>query len=167
MQTPEEPDYYLHRSFEGEESSYGMIYLDGRCVIGESLNYMIYGHHMRNGSMFAALEEYKSEEFWRQHPTIHFDTLDELGEYEVIGVIRIPAGEIGEDFLKLLRAGDEEEYRAFVGYVKKNGYYDTGVEAEWPRQLITLTTCEYTVRNGRLLVVAGKNMEIYGANAAP
>ena len=155
MQTVEEPDFYLHRGFDKEYSSYGMIYMDARCSLDkECPNYVLYGHHMRNGSMFAQLDEYKSEEFFRAHPVVHFDTLTELRSYEIVGVVRIPAASIDNEFLTMMGARTEDTYSALIDYVRENGYYDTGITPQWPEQLVTLTTCEYTVQDGRLLVLA-------------
>ena len=155
MHTPDQPDYYLKRGFDREYSVYGMVYLDGGCWIGEGCpNYLLYGHHMKNGSMFAALEEYADKEYQKAHPIIGFDTLDEVSDYQVAGVFRIPASEISQEFAKMLAAWTEKDYKQLVAYMKTNSFYETGVEPEWPQQLITLTTCEYTEGDGRFLVVA-------------
>ncbi len=159
MQTPDAPDYYLHRGFDGDYSSYGMIYMDAGCVLGESLNYVLYGHHMRNGSMFAELDNYRNEEYYKEHKIIHFDTLEELGEYEVVAVIRMPASRLGRDFVTMMAAETEESYGAFIDYVKEKSFFDTGIVPEWPEQLLTMTTCEYTLTDGRLMVIARKVAE--------
>ncbi len=159
MQTPDREDYYLHRGFDGEYSSYGMIYMDETCKPGKSPNCLIYGHHMRNGSMFAALEGYTDPEFWQQHPTVEFDTLTEPGSYQVIGAFRIPAEDLDVEFLSVLSAGTQERYEQLVDYVRENCAYDSGIVPQWPQQLITLTTCEYTHQDGRLMVVAVKTEE--------
>lgn len=157
MHTPKQPDYYLKRGFDKEYSVYGMVYLDGGCWIGEGCpNYLLYGHHMKNGSMFAPLEEYTEKEYYKAHPIIGFDTLEEVADYEVAGAFKIEAGEINREFAKMLAARTEEDYKKLVDYMKKNSFYDTGIEPEWPQQLVTLTTCEYTKGDGRFLVVARK-----------
>ncbi len=171
MQTVNDPDYYLHRGFDREYSTYGMIYMDATCDLkGECPNYVLYGHHMRNGSMFARLDDYKNKEFYEEHPVIGFDTLDEVGSYEVAGVIHLPASEIDLDFLGLLAARSEEDYGRFIEYVKENAYYETGITPVWPEQLLTLSTCEYSVKDGRLLVIARKipeDQEKAAAGMAP
>lgn len=160
MQTPDDPNYYLHRGFDGEYSAYGMIYLDAGCALDTVCpNYLIYGHHMKNGAMFAQLENYASLEFREEHPDIDFSTIGETNSYQVIGVVRLDASELGKDFTKMLAARTEEDYNSLMEYVKTNSPYDTGITAQWPEQLITLTTCEYTQKDGRLLVVARKKTE--------
>lgn len=53
-------------------------------------------------------------------------------------------------------AATEEDYNAFIAYAKEHSLYDTGVTPQWPEQLLTLGTCEYTYEDGRLFVVGRK-----------
>ncbi len=160
MQTKDNPDYYYRRGFDKEYSVYGMIYMDAACTITEqetvSPNYILYGHHMKDGSMFASLEQYGSKEYYQEHPVVEFETEDEPGCYEIVGVVRLPAEQLNGEFTATLAARTKEDYENLIRYVKEHGFYETGIEARWPDQLITLTTCEYTQKNGRLLVVARK-----------
>ena len=157
MQTPETPDFYLKRGFDKKYSAYGMIYMAEDCDLDAGCpNFVLYGHHMKNGSMFAALEKYTSEEFYREHPEILFDTLEETGRYQVAAVFKMPGAQITEAFAGTLLAATEEDYNAFIAYAKENSLYDTGVTPQWPEQLLTLGTCEYTYEDGRLFVVGRK-----------
>ena len=160
MHTPEEPEYYFHRDFEGNYSSYGMIFIDGECSLdGSASNLVIYGHHMRNGSMFAGLGEYDSREFWQSHPYIYFDTLEKEGVYQVIGAFKLPGAQLDEAFKSMLLAPTREEFDELMESLKACRFYDTGEEAVWGDRLITLTTCEYTQQDGRLFVVARQIQE--------
>lgn len=155
MQTPENPDFYLNRGFDKKGSAYGMIYMDASCSLEkDSPNYVLYGHHMKNGSMFASIENYESKEFYEANPVIGFDTLDSINDYEVVAAFKLPASMINNEFAYMLAARTEEDYNALIQYVKDNDFYDTGITPKWPEQLITLTTCEYTQRDGRFLVIA-------------
>lgn len=160
MHTPENPDYYYRRGFDKKYSVYGMIYMDATCRLraedAETVcpNYILYGHHMKNGSMFASLEKYSSEDYYRAHPVIGFDTESSSETYEIIGAVRLPAEQLNNEFAATLAARTQEDYGRFIQYVKEHSFYDTGVSAEWPEQLLTLTTCEYSQKNGRLLLVA-------------
>ena len=157
MQTPETPDFYLKRGFDKKYSAYGMIYMDEDCDLDAGCpNFVLYGHHMKNGSMFAALEKYTSEEFYREHPEILFDTLEETGRYQVAAVFKMPGAQITEAFAGTLLAATEEDYNEFIAYAKEHSLYDTGVTPQWPEQLLTLGTCEYTYEDGRLFVVGRK-----------
>lgn len=155
MQTPDNPDYYLKHNFEHEYSDYGVPYLDEACVPGESNNYVIYGHHMKNHSMFYDLDGYTDPEFCREHPIIQFDTLDGFGKYEVIAVFRFNTE---RDKFRYDQGVNmtEEEYGQYIEQVHERELYSTGKTAQYGDQLLTLSTCEYTYRNGRLVVVARK-----------
>ena len=136
-----------------EYDANGSLFFQADCDLKKSENLVIYGHNMKNGSMFAALEKYTSEEFYREHPEILFDTLEETGRYQVAAVFKIPGAQITEAFAGTLLAATEEDYNAFIAYAKEHSLYDTGVTPQWPEQLLTLGTCEYTYEDGRLFVV--------------
>ena len=155
MQTPDNPDYYLKHSFENTWSDYGVPYLDEACVIGQSNNLVIYGHHMSNGSMFCDLELYSDPAFCMEHPVIRFDTLSSFGEYEVIAVFRYNTNQ--ETFLYDREVNmDETRFSWFMEQVHARELFSTGKDASFGDQMLTLSTCEYTYKNGRLVVVARK-----------
>ena len=129
---------------------------------------MIYGHHMNNGSMFADLEKFKDEDFWREHKTIAFNTLTEKNEYEILAVFKTVVYTDSPEAFKYYRFTDAqspEEFDAYIDKCKELSLYDTGVSAEYGDKLITLSTCEYSRTNGRIVVVAKKVTESSGANA--
>ena len=155
MQTPNSPDFYLKRGFDKNYSNYGVPYVQENCLIGQSDNCVIYGHHMKDGSMFADLCKYESESFYREHPTIRFDTLAGFGEYEIVCVFKTAAyAEDGFKYYQFVDAENEEAFQAFMRSCQALALYDTGVSAEYGDKLITLSTCEYSRTNGRMVVVA-------------
>lgn len=87
MQSPDESNFYLRRNFEKEYSNLGTPYLQENCDIRTCDNLIIYGHHMLDGGMFSDLELYKKRKFFQQHKYVRFDTLDELGLYEIMAVV--------------------------------------------------------------------------------
>ena len=155
MQTPDNPDYYLKHSFEKTWSDYGVPYLDEACVIGQSNNLVIYGHHMSNGSMFCDLELYSDPAFCMDHPVIRFDTLTSFGEYEVIAVFRYNTNQETFRYDREVNM-DEGRFSWFIEQVHTRELFSTGKDASFGDQLLTLSTCEYTYKNGRLVVVARK-----------
>ena len=158
MQMPSNPDYYLKHSFEKTWSDYGVPYVDESCTVGASNNLVIYGHNMKNGSMFSGLVQYKSKEFFESHPVICFDTVDEPGQYQVIAAFRYNTN--NETFKYNKHSDmDEFEFAEYVENCKLRSLYDTGITAEYGDMLITLSTCEYTYTNGRFVVVAKKIVE--------
>ena len=155
MQTPDNPDYYLKHSFEKIWSDYGVPYIDEACIMGISNNVVIYGHHMNDGSMFAELCNYTDEDFWREHSTIHFDTLSSFGEYEIVAVFKFNTNKETFKYNEWANM-NEAEFSEYMEEVHARQLYDTGIDAEYGDQLLTLSTCEYTYKNGRLVVVAKK-----------
>lgn len=158
MQSPSNPDYYLKHSFEKTWSDYGVPYVDGACTLGISNNLTIYGHNMKNGSMFHDLVGYTSKAFYEEHPVIIFDTVDAPGRYQVIAAFRYNTNK--ESFFYNEHCDmDEAEFAEYVENCKSRSLYDTGFSAEYGDELITLSTCEYTYTNGRFVVVAKKIVE--------
>ena len=144
MYTPENPEYYLHRSFEKKYSSSGVPFMDADCYEGCG-NYLIYGHHMRNGTMFAALINYRKEDFWKEHKTVIFDTLERRGRYEIIAAFYSKvyyADETGVfRWYNYTDLTDEAVFDEYIAGIEDAKIYDTGVTAEYGDELLTLTTC--------------------------
>ncbi len=158
MHTPDNPDFYLKHSFDKEYSDYGCPYVQENCDVQlPSDNVIIYGHHMKNGSMFCDLEKFKSEDFYKEHKTISFNTLTDKCEYEIVAVFKTFVYSDSPEAFKYYRfvnAETSEQFDEYIAKCKELSLYDTGVSAEYGDKLITLSTCEYSRTNGRLVVVA-------------
>ena len=156
MHTPSKPDFYLYRAFDKSYSIYGCPYLQDNCDLDRpSDNFIIYGHHMNDGSMFSDLVKYVSKDFYNSHKIIHFNTVSEKHDYEIIAAFSTSVDEgKGFRYYDFVNAYGSEDYDSFIKSVKKLSYYDTGKSAEFGNKLITLSTCEYTHSNGRMVVVA-------------
>ena len=155
MQTPGNKDFYLKHAFDKSYSEYGVPYMQENCKLGLSDNCVIYGHHMQDGSMFADLCKYESEDFYKEHKTIHFDTLAGFGEYEIVCVFKTAAYSAdGFKYYHFVDAADAAEFNSFLSTCQSLALYDTGVSAEYGDKLITLSTCEYSRSNGRMVIVA-------------
>ena len=155
MQTKDDPDFYLKHDFDKSYSEYGVPYLQWDCDALTSDNHVVYGHYMKNGTMFSDLERYADESFYRSHRYICFDTLSDYGTYEIISVFRTTAyTDDGFKYYNFVDAEDTADFNSFVEKCKELSMYDTEVTAEYGDKLLTLSTCEYTRTNGRLVVVA-------------
>ena len=155
MQTIDNPNYYLKHSFEKQYSDYGVPYVQENCDLALSDNCVIYGHHMNNGTMFADLCKYESEDFYQEHKVLRFDTLSGFGEYEIMAVFKTVAySEQGFKYYHFTSAESEADFDDYIAQCKALSLYDTGVTAEYGDKLITLSTCEYSRKNGRMVVVA-------------
>ena len=156
VQRPESTDYYLHRDFYGNYDSHGCLYVKEQCdVITPSDNITIYGHRMKDHTMLGHLAKYERKDFWQEHQYLFFDTLTEHHTYQIIYVF-ITTATVGEGFPYHLfvDAEDEAAFDSFLLNCARHSLYDTGLTASYGDKLITLSTCEYTQENGRLVVVA-------------
>lgn len=152
MWTPEEPEYYSHRGFDKKESQNGLLFMDEVSDLNEDGgNIIIYGHNMKNGSMFADLLNYKKESYWKAHPSIQFDTLTETRMYEIAAVTATNDLDI---LPYAFTSPDDEDARDAIENMKNYSLYDTGVEMEYGDDFLTLSTCDYSTENGRLVVMA-------------
>lgn len=156
MQTPDNPNYYLYRSFDKKDSARGSIYAREVCDINApSDNITIFGHNMADGSMFACLGNYTDKAAWDNNSLIFFDTLTEYHTYKIFAVFKTSAN-VGQGFAyhQFVDATDAAQFDEFVATCKKLSFYDTGITPVYGDKLICLSTCEYTLDNGRLVVAA-------------
>lgn len=155
----EDDEYYLNHNFDREEDKYGCLFVKSIADVNTpGTNFVIYGHHMKDDSMFGDLDKYESESFYREHGRISFDTLYEERTYEVIASFRtqITEGEndAGFKYYQFYQADTEEEFRYFYENVKEMSIYDTNATAEFGDTFLTLSTCSGYAANGRFVVVA-------------
>lgn len=174
MQTMDDEEYYLNRDFNGNYSAYGCILADTDATIGTgtkandyhdgtrpSTNIILHGHNMKNGTMFGSLDDFRSQDFEKQHHIIKFSSLYEDREYEICSVFLSQVYRKSDDvfkYYKFFNAENEEEFNDFYNNIKSMALYDTGVEASYGDEFITLSVCAYHVENGRLVVV-GKRIK--------
>lgn len=158
MQTPADPNYYLKHDFEKNYTDYGCPFMQADCdALCPSDNLIIYGHNMKDGSMFADLAKYRSKDFRQAHKTVWFDT--ELGSsaYEIFAVIHTTVQADAADafpFYRFVDAAAPEDFADYVSACKAQALYDTGISAEYGDKLLTLSTCDNITDDGRLLVIA-------------
>ena len=152
MQSKDDPEFYLHHAVSGEYSYPGVPFLDARCEPGVSNNLIIYGHNMKNGTMFHDLRYYASKDFWQGHRRISLATASGAAEYEVMAVIQYNTN---RDLFRIYAytAMDESTFGWFLTQVHSRQIYETGVQAVFGDELLTLSTCDWTYENGRLLVI--------------
>lgn len=124
MHTPSDPQKYLRRNFYGKYSQSGVPFLDGRCDL-QSSNLIIYGHNMRNGTMFSDLKKYLNTDFLNSHRTVRLETADGVFLFAVTEVRRANTAD---------------------------PWYDR-TTCEDGRHLI-LSTCYGSGKDGRLLIIA-------------
>ncbi len=155
MHTPDDQQYYIHRDFYGKESVSGTPFMGDRCD-PDSQSIIIYGHNMKNGSMFGSLDQYEREEYWQEHPVMEFRTVKEDREYDIAAVFRTRIYRDDEEGFRYYQyVGDltEEQFEEFRTQTAAQALYDTGISLEPEDELLILSTCAYHVRDGRFVVV--------------
>ena len=156
VQTPEDPHFYLKRDFYQKSSRNGTIYAHGYADLqAPSDNVTIYGHNMKDGSMFASLHQYESEEFFKANPYIYFDTLYEHRTYQVISVFEIDITKNNFEYHNFVN-GNTISFKDYVDTCRELSLYDTGVRATYGDKLLTLSTCDMDTSTDdvRFVVVA-------------
>ena len=157
MQTStDNKDYYLKRDFNKNSSEWGCLYAREECDLDKpSDNITIFGHNMADGSMFHSLMSYTEKSAWDYNNLIFFDTLKERHIYQIFAVFKTSAN-VGKGFSyhQFVDAQNETEFNEFVSTCKSMAFYDTGITPKYGDKLICLSTCEYTLNNGRLVVAA-------------
>ena len=156
MQTSWEPEYYLHRNFAGEDSYAGVPFVGIGDIRAERGDVFIYGHNMRNGSMFADLLKYQKEEFWREHLVIELDTPWAHREYEIFAVFYADEAEwiqeSGRIYQVLHKKGVSKAKAVYA--LKEAGEYDTGITPGADCSMLFLVTCSYREAENRFVAAA-------------
>ena len=157
MQTSmDNANFYLYKDFDKNDSVRGSIYAAEICDVFEpSDNITLFGHNMKDGSMFAYLGNYYEKSAWENNPLIFFDTLTESHVYKIFAVFKTSGTDnVGFAYHLMADAKDEAEFNQFVATCKELAFYDTGITPVYGDKLLCLSTCEYTIDNGRFVVAA-------------
>ena len=155
VQTPNEANFYLRRNFYKENATCGTIYVREACDVNlPSDNVTVYGHNMRNGTMFADLHKFAKKSFWEDHRYVNFDTLHEYRTYEIFAVFRTTA-DLTKGFTYHIydTFATEKAFNEYVSTCKNISLYDTGITPVFGEKLLTLSTCDKSISDGRLVVV--------------
>ncbi len=143
--------YYMDRMFNRKANKAGTLFVDYRNLPDfADPNTLIYGHHMRDSSMFHSLTDYESRGFYDAHPWMLVVRADE------ILLVEIFAGYVtdGRDHCYDIAISDEEDMRAFAEAAREKSNFDAHVEIDCSRDhLVTLSTCAYNFENARYVVI--------------
>ena len=154
-------NYYLHRNIYKNYSNHGTPYLAEYCNQKTSDNLIIFGHHMKDNTMFSELINYKNYSYYKKHKYIYFYTLKDgqtiKNTYEIaIAFKTIAYSDNGFKYYNYTNFYDEEEFNSFVRECRDLEFYNTSIDLKYTDKLITLSTCEYSQKNGRMVIVAKK-----------
>ena len=154
----EDNERYLHETFSANENTLGAIFLNvDNSADYSDKNTIIYGHRMRDGSMFRHLQDYEDESFWKDNPYFYIYTPDgkeityHIYSYAVVNAV---------SDTYLTEFGDDESYQEFLDMTMETSEYDTGVEVDAEDTIVTLSTCTSASDENRIVVRGVKEKEV-------
>lgn len=129
-------DFYMNHNYKKGYSQSGSIFLDKDCSLSPlSSNLLIYGHNMKNGTMFKDLLKYDSKKYFDAHPNIRFTTNTNDSVYEIIAAFKSKVYYTSEKnvfrYYYFINANTQDEFDEFVNNIKKSSLYDTGKSANF------------------------------------
>ena len=154
----EDNERYLHETFSANENTLGAIFLNvDNSADYSDKNTIIYGHRMRDGSMFRHLQDYEDESFWKDNPYFYIYTPDgkeityHIYSYAVVNAV---------SDTYLTEFGDDESYQEFLDMTMETSEYDTGAEVDAEDTIVTLSTCTSASDENRIVVRGVKEKEV-------
>lgn len=167
MTEEEGGSYYLYRDLYGKSNINGSVFADYRSPLlnpdyGEDQgketdmqNIILYGHNMRNGSMFGTIRKYTDPEFFQAHREVYFNYgQDGSKRYEICSVLTLRTDDPYDRELFGRYTVPEDQKDTFVSYLRKRSLYETGINFGTDDSFLILLTCYSGVKNGRVAVVA-------------
>lgn len=143
-------DFYLKRMFNGESNSCGTIFIDARNLPGfYDSNTLLYGHHMRNGSMFKAITYYDEQEYFDAHPYMLLITPEAHYLIELIAGYTTDSSDHCYD----IALSDFKDMNDYLTKARQKSDFDSTVEVIEGDRLITLSTCAYAFENARYITI--------------
>ena len=143
----EDNTYYLKHLFDGTQNSAGCLFLDSRCEGLAGANSVIYGHHMKNGTLFAALEHYQDPAYYEDHPSMYLLTPEGTLVIELFSAY-VTAAE-GEAWQ--LSFSTEEEFGSWLEQAQERSCFESDVTPRTTDRVITLSTCDYSYEDARFV----------------
>lgn len=143
-------DYYLRHLYNGERNSSGTLFIDYRNTgLFTEQNTVIYGHHTKDGGMFATVRSYRKQSFYDAHPTMTLYTLD--GDY----LIELICGTVEDGNFEFVEF-EFDDVSAFYAYIdsrRERSTFRSDVEVEPGDKLVSLCTCSYERENARYMLM--------------
>lgn len=157
MYTFDQPEYYLRRDFSKNYSRYGTPFYETECAdYGHTR--IIYGHHISGKKMFGELLNYKDENYLLSHDTIYLYNENGEQKYKVFAALYTVGNDPDQIFWRAINGlFTEEEYQTYLDDIKsKSAVFVDYLVPEPLTDLLILSTCEYSVNDGRFLLYAAQ-----------
>ena len=141
-------DFYLNHDFNKKESSSGAIFIDYKNNIDKDKNIIIYGHNMKNKSMFQNLMKFKDESFWKENNEIILTIDGKRYEYEIFSSYISNS----EDINLKTNFENDDEYLKYIDDIRKKSIFHRDMNIKSNDRIITLSTCSYEEDNNRMII---------------
>ncbi len=142
-------DFYLNHNFNKEKSISGTLFIDYENNIVSDKNIIIYGHHMKNNTMFNNLNYFKNEDFFYNNEITVIKNGEEH-KYEAFSVYVIPENEISFD----TNISNDNEYINYFNTLINKSFFHKDIDFNTSKKIITLVTCSYEYDGARTVVHA-------------
>ena len=146
----ENNEMYLSMLFDRTWGGCGTLFAD--CITEapfRQFNTIVYGHHMKDGTMFACLKELRDSEYCSKHPKLELSTPDGKFDLEIWAFLNEPA----DSNIYLTNIKYEEDKQAYLDLIESLASYTTNVEVSTGDRLVMLSTCAYEFEEARYIVV--------------
>ena len=153
--------YYLDHNQKKKKSVYGALYFDYKNKITEEetdCNLVVYGHEMKNGSMFGELKKLRNLNFYKENPTVEFSTLYRDSYYKIYAIFVLNADKKDDNgyVYNIYRKKflDSYDFDKWTREAKERSLIETNVDVTYGDNILTLVTCSNDFENARLVVMA-------------
>jgi len=158
VQTDNNNDY-LRTAYDGSYNRNGTIFLDYQSQFNpKGKNIVIYGHNMKTQAMFSTLDEYKTVEYYQEHPIVEFDTLYEKSKYKIFAVVLMDASPdetgSGDEFKLYSQFSNDDSFMNYIDAIRAHSLLDIDVDVQKDDLIISLVTCSYDIEDGRYAIFA-------------
>lgn len=142
-------DFYLNHRFDKDESVSGTLFIDYKNNIDIDKNIVIYGHHMKNETMFHNLNFFKEEEFFYNNEISIIINGKEY-KYDVFSVYIIPENEAVFN----MSFSNDSDYLNYMNTISNKSDFHKEIKFDISKEMITLVTCSYEYDGARTVVHA-------------
>lgn len=154
------PEYYLDKNIKGEITRYGSVFIDAKCNAGAKLSRstVLYGHNIRDGSMFHDVVKFTDLSFYKKRPVFTFNTIHEKMSWKIFSIFRTNASVAQGpvfDYVKINFTSDDD-FAKFIKELQSRSLINTTVDVTPSDNIIVLSTCSYEFDDFRTVLVARK-----------
>ena len=145
----EDDEFYLHHSFDGESSNSGAIFIEAQNRPGfADSNTVIYGHHMKDGSMFAVLAKYADQTFYEEHPIMWLLTPEQ--DYKIIVFSGYTAAAVSDTYT--IFEGPGPELDEYLAKALESSDFQADLVPDSEARYVLLSTCAYNFKDARYVL---------------